>query len=79
MTHPRFRAPRYLAALCFPFVTLCAHAGVTESLVYTRYPADASAAKSLLGALNAASPIRENGQIFHAYRGSSQKTENKAR
>ena len=60
-------APRCLAALCFSLVTLCANAGVTESLVYTRYPADASAARSLLGALNAASPIRENGQIFHAY------------
>lgn len=52
---------------CLFFAGAPARAEVTEQLSETRYPADASQASSLGRALNAASPIRENGQIYHGY------------
>jgi len=42
-------------------------ADVDESLEYTYYVANADPARSLLSILDAASPIQEDGRIFHAY------------
>ena len=42
-------------------------AEVTENLDYTYYTVDADSTRSLLSILNASSPIRQNGRIFHGY------------
>ena len=42
-------------------------ADVNEYLDYTYYVANADPSRSLLSVLDAASPIREDGKIFHAY------------
>ena len=42
-------------------------AEVTENLAYAYYTADADSTRSLLSILDASSPIRNNGRIFHGY------------
>ena len=43
------------------------NADVDENLEYTYYVANADPSISLLSILNAASPVRKNGRVFHAY------------
>ncbi|MCU6433012.1 DUF922 domain-containing Zn-dependent protease [Undibacterium sp. Jales W-56] len=56
-------------ALCFFCLCLWidAHAEVTEHLDYINYPANADPQLSLKAILNSASPIRENGRVFHGF------------
>jgi predicted secreted Zn-dependent protease len=42
-------------------------AEVNESLIYTYYVANADPSRSLLSILNTSSPIRQDGQVHHAY------------
>ena len=58
---------RKLFLLCFLVITRTSSAEVNESLVYTYYIANADPTRSLLSILNASSPIRQNGQVFHAH------------
>jgi predicted secreted Zn-dependent protease len=58
---------RKLFLLCFLAITRTSSAEVNESLVYTYYIANADPTRSLLSILNASSPIRQNGQVFHAH------------
>lgn len=55
--------------LTFLFLLLAAngHAEVVEKLQYAYYDVAADPARPLLAALDAASPIRENGRILHAH------------
>ena len=42
-------------------------AGVSESIKYTYYKASADPSRSLLSILNAATPIRTDGKLFHGH------------
>ncbi len=42
-------------------------AEVTENLAYTYYTAEADSRKSLLSILNASSPIRHQGRVYHGW------------
>jgi predicted secreted Zn-dependent protease len=56
----------YLLHFCL-WVSFPAVAEVYENLSYKTYIADHKAGMSLLQSLNNASPIRENGEIFHGF------------
>jgi predicted secreted Zn-dependent protease len=43
------------------------HAGVSEQVEHRYYEVDQRSGEPLLAALNAASPVRDGGRIFHAY------------
>lgn len=58
---------RKLLLLCFLLITQTSGAEVSDSLEYAYYTANADPASSLRSVLNSASPIRQNGQIFHGY------------
>lgn len=58
---------RTLFLLLFLVITRTSSAEVSESLVYTYYMANADPNRSLLSILNTSSPIRQNGQVFHAH------------
>jgi predicted secreted Zn-dependent protease len=58
---------RKLCLFCFLLIVPTANAEVTETLEYNYYVANADAGRSLLNILNASSPVRHNGQIFHAH------------
>jgi predicted secreted Zn-dependent protease len=63
--HIRSGLLRAWCATGVAFMSLGAHAEVVEQLDYAYYPVNATPSLSLREAINAASPIRENGQIFH--------------
>lgn len=58
---------RQLLLLCFLLTAQISSAEVSENLDYSYYTANADPARSLLNILNASSPIRQNGQIYHGY------------
>jgi predicted secreted Zn-dependent protease len=58
---------RKLLLLCFLIITQTSYATVSESVSYTYYTANGEPSHSLLKILDAATPIRQNGHVFHAY------------
>ncbi|MDD1610027.1 MAG: DUF922 domain-containing Zn-dependent protease [Methylococcaceae bacterium] len=58
---------RKLFLLCFLIITQTSGAAVSESVTYIYYTANAEPSHSLLKILNTATPIRQNGHVFHAY------------
>lgn len=56
---------RKILLLCFLVITQNSNAEVNENLVYAYYTANADPSRSLLSIMNASSPIRQDGQIFH--------------
>jgi predicted secreted Zn-dependent protease len=58
---------RKLLLLCLLILVKTSSAQVSESLVYTYYTANADTSRSLLEALNKASPIRMDNRSFHGY------------
>lgn len=59
-------AGRFVVALLL-LVAGAGHANVIERNDVIRYPVRVLPSQTLLQALNAASPIRENGQVFHGH------------
>lgn len=57
---------RLLVLACI-LLPASAFAEVSENLAYTYYDVTAQADKTLLSQLNASSPIRENGQVYHGH------------
>ncbi|GAA5157457.1 hypothetical protein GCM10025770_00700 [Viridibacterium curvum] len=57
-----------LATIAFAIAaSITAHAEILEELTYNYYTAVATAGQPLHGALDAASPIRENDLVFHGH------------
>ena len=65
--HVANRVPGRSLLIAFFLFASSAAAELRESLAYTYYDAAANPGQSLLLSLNSASPIKENGRVFHGY------------
>ena len=68
MSNRRQHKSAILVALLFQTLASgSAKAAVSENLQYSYYTANAEPGRSLLGAMNMATPIRQNGEVFHGF------------
>ncbi|MFT3736333.1 MAG: DUF922 domain-containing protein [Rhodocyclaceae bacterium] len=59
--------PRLFAVALISLASTAARAEVLEELAYNYYTAVATAGQPLYAAVDSASPIRENGKVFHGH------------